>query len=92
MTEKVRTESEIIRACAYNATTRTWIWDSPEELDREGRMIVLLSAFLHFTKVEINGRTQEVVEVLEAPLKKYLKTLNPIAGDEFAGRYLPPLY
>jgi len=81
------TESEIIRACAYTTTTRTWIWCPQEELDGEERAIVFLSAFLHFTDVEINGRTQEVVEILEAPLKKHLKTLKPVPGYAFAGRY-----
>jgi hypothetical protein len=80
------TDSEIIKQCKYSTATRTWIWDA-QELDGEGRATVFLSKFLHFREVEVNGRTQEVVEILEAPLKKYLKTLKPVPGYEFAGRY-----
>jgi hypothetical protein len=87
------TDSEIIKQCSYNYVTKTWIWvghflEAPEHpIDMEGRATVFLSKFLHFREVEVNGRTQEVVEILEAPLKKYLKTLKPVPGYEFAGRY-----
>lgn len=80
------TEAEIIKKCTYSPATRTWIWDA-QELDGEERAIVFLSPFLHFTEVEINGETQEVVEILENALKKHLKTLKPVPGYEFAGRY-----
>jgi len=80
------TESEIIRACTYSTATRTWIWDA-QNLNGEERAIVFLSAFLQFTEVEINGREVEVVEILETPLKKHLKTLKPVPGYAFAGRY-----
>ena len=79
-------DSEIIKQCKYSPATRTWIWDA-EGLDGEGRATVFLSKFLQFREVEINGRIQEVVELLETPLKEYLKTLKPVPGYEFAGRY-----
>ena len=79
-------DSEIIKQCKYSTATRTWIWDS-EELDGEGRATVFLSKFLQFREVEVNGSHREVVEILESPLKEYLKTLKPVPGYEFAGRF-----
>jgi len=87
------TESEIIKQCSYSYDTSTWVWighqlDAPKHpIDEAGRQTVEQSKYLRFTQVVVHGRLHKAVEIVEAPLIEYIKTLTPSQGLFFAGRF-----
>lgn len=92
------TEAQIIRKCSFSYETKSYIWvghfleapthpASPEE-----RSVIEQSKFLRFREATIHGRTHEIVEILEEPLKAHLSTLEVSEGLFFAGRFFRDFY
>ena len=91
-------ESKIIKNCRFNYETKSYVWaghplDAPTHpASPEERSVIEESKFLHFREAEIHGRTHEVVEILEEPLKAHLETLEVGEGLFFAGRFFRDFY
>ena len=92
------TEAQIIRKCSFSYDTHSWVWvghflDAPTHpASEEERRIVSQSKFLRFREAVIHGKTHEVVEIIEEPLKAHLSTLEVSEGLFFAGRFFRDFY